>query len=136
MQQERTAVTRLMTSGVLTVTADTAVEDASKLFLSEDVGSVVVVDENDDPIGVFTNTDLAAFVAEGRTGGETAVSEYMTERVVTIGSQDSVRDAAAKMIIHGIHHLPVTDDHGSIVGMLSTMDLTSHFSYTGGTDMI
>ncbi|WP_231727950.1 CBS domain-containing protein, partial [Haloferax profundi] len=94
----------------------------------------MVVDENDEPIGVFTNTDLAVFVAEGGTGGETAVSEYMTERVVTIGSQDSVRDAAAKMIIHGIHHLPVTDEHGSVVGMLSTMDLTSHFSYTGGTD--
>ncbi|WP_410767378.1 CBS domain-containing protein [Haloferax sp. DFSO60] len=136
MEQERTAVTRLMTSGVLTVTTDTAVEDAAKTFLSEDVGSLVVVDENDHPVGVFTTTDLAKFVSDGELRADTAVSQFMTNQVVTIGTHNSLGDAAAKMIRYGIHHLPVVNDDGSVAGMLSTMDLTSYFSYTGGTDMI
>ncbi|MFC7203032.1 CBS domain-containing protein [Haloferax namakaokahaiae] len=136
MEQERTAVTRLMTPEVLTVTTDASVEEAAKTLLAEDIGSLVVVDETGRPVGMFTTTDLAEFVSDSGTPGDTTVSQYMTNRVVSIGTHDSIRDAAAKMIRHGIHHLPVTDEQGSVAGMLSTMDLTSHFSYTGGTDMI
>lgn len=136
MERERTAVTRLMTSGVLTVRTDTKVEDAAKAFLSEGVGSLVVVDETDQAVGVFTNTDLAKFVSEGGSPADATVSQYMTNQVVTIGTHNSTRDAAAKMIRHGIHHLPVTDGKGSVIGMLSSMDLTSYYAYTGGTDVV
>jgi CBS domain-containing protein len=58
----------------------------------------------------------------------------MSSRVVTIGVGESLRDAAARMISNRIHHLPVTDDAGDVVGMLSTMDLTAYSSYTDGRD--
>jgi CBS domain-containing protein len=136
MVQERSAITRLMTSGVLTVTTDTTVEEAAKTLLAEDIGSLIVVDEAHQPVGMFTTTDLAEFVSEGGTSADVAVSQYMTNRVVTISIHNSVRDAAAKMIRYGVHHLPVTDEEGSVTGMLSTMDLTSYFSYTRGSDII
>jgi CBS domain-containing protein len=86
-------------------------------------------------MGVFTNTDLARCVAEGSEAGAT-VEEYTTEEVITVEAGSSLREAAARMIRRGVHHLPVTDEEGEVVGMLSTMDLAAHFSYTGGTDMI
>lgn len=136
MQEERTQVSQLMTSGVLTVAADAKIRDAAATLLEEGVGSLVVVDENDSPVGMFTTTDLTGFVSADESGGETAVSEYMTDQVVTVGIDESLSGAAAKMIRHDVHHLPVTDADGEVVGMLSTMDLTAHFSYVGGTDMI
>lgn len=135
MEQRRTPVERLMTTGVLTVAAETTVEDAAGTLLSEAVGSLVVVDQHDVPVGMFTNTDLAEFVSE-RSPADATVSEYMTNPVVTVGARSDLDEAAAKMIRHGVHHLPVTGEDGRIVGILSTMDLTSHFSYTGGTDMV
>lgn len=135
MEQKRTPVARLMTSGVLTVTADETVADAATSLLEQGIGSLVVVDEDGHPVGMFTTTDLAEFAAETAAGDDVTVSKYMTERVVTISVRDSLSDAAARMLGNGVHHLPVTDDDG-VVGMLSTMDLTAHFSYTGGTDMV
>jgi len=134
MERDGVPVTRLMTSGVLTVAADTRVREAAETLLEERVGSLVVVDEANQPVGMFTNTDLAEFVSGGKAGDEATVSEYMSSRVVTIGVGESLRDAAARMISNRIHHLPVTDDAGDVVGMLSTMDLTAYSSYTDGRD--
>ena len=136
MEQARTSVERLMTSGILTVSDDATVEDAAARLSAEKIGSLVVVDGDDVPVGMFTTSDLATFVSEGGSRANEAVSQYMTATVVTITTQSSLTEAAAKMIRHGIHHLPVTGDEGQIVGMLSTMDLTSHYSYTTGSDMI
>ena len=134
MVRDRTPVAQLMTSGVLTVRTDASVGDAAGTLLEADVGSLVVVDETDRPVGMFTNTDLAEFVAEGESRSGATVAQYMTDRVVTVDAEDSIRDAAARMISNGIHHLPVTGDDGDVVGMLSTMDLTAYFSYTDGRD--
>jgi CBS-domain-containing membrane protein len=39
------------------------------------------------------------------------------------------------MIGKGVHHLPVVDDEGSVMGMVSTMDITAYLSYQSVTDM-
>lgn len=127
-------VARLMTAGALTVTPETVVKDAAGTMLEKGVGSLVVVNEHSQPVGMLTNTDLAEIVSNGEDATDATVAEYMTDRVVTVGAQNSIRDAAAKMIINGVHHLPVTDDEGGIVGMLSTIDLTAYFSYAEGSD--
>ncbi|MFC6723910.1 cyclic nucleotide-binding/CBS domain-containing protein [Halobium palmae] len=136
MEQNRSPVGRLMTDGVLSVQGETPIANAAATLVEEDVGSLVVRGEDGRVVGVFTNTDLAEFVAGGRSRDGATVAEFMTDEVVTIGASDSLTEAAAKMIRHEVHHLPVTDDEGEIVGMLSTMDLTAHFSYTGGSDMV
>ncbi|WP_192918658.1 CBS domain-containing protein [Salinigranum salinum] len=134
MDLDGTPVARLMTTGVFTVTPDTSVTAAAETLLLEEIGSLVVVDEEGRPVGMLTNTDLVGIVSAGELDGEATVEQYMSDRIVTIGERNSIRDAAAKMITNGIHHLPVTDDEGGIVGILSTMDLTAHLSYTTGTE--
>jgi CBS domain-containing protein len=135
MDGERTSVARLMTSGVLTVTTDTSVESAAETLREDGVGSLVVVDD-ENPVGVFTNTDLAEVVSGGESPADVAVAGHMTDEVVTIDAGDSIRGAAAAMIRNDVHHLPVTDDEEGVVGMLSTMDVTAYFAYTEGTDMV
>ncbi|MFC7135219.1 MULTISPECIES: CBS domain-containing protein [Salinibaculum] len=122
-------VARLMSSGVVSVTPDTLVEDAAERLLDKQIGSLVVVDEDNHLEGILTSTDFVRIVAKSKPKAETTVERYMTDRVVTVEAQDSIRDAADKMITYNIHHLPVVDETEGVIGMLSTTDLTAYLSY-------
>jgi CBS domain-containing protein len=132
---EGAPVTELMSTNIRTVTPGTTITEAAETLVEERIGSLVVVDETDQPVGMFTTTDLARAVSAGRPATETTVEEYMTEDFYTLDARNGARDAAAKMIGRGVHHLPVVDDDGAVIGMVSTMDITSYLSYRTATDM-
>ncbi|WP_336327678.1 CBS domain-containing protein [Halovenus sp. HT40] len=121
-------VGRLMSSDVVTVRPGTSVEQAAELLRDNTIGSVVVVDENDRLRGILTSTDFVHIVAENDPKDESSVMDYMTEDVVTVGAQDSVQEAADRLITYNIHHLPVVDNDDHVIGMLSTTDLAAYLS--------
>ncbi|MXR52124.1 CBS domain-containing protein [Halovenus sp. WSH3] len=121
-------VGRLMSSDVVTVTPGESVEFAAELLRDNNIGSVVVVDENEKLRGILTSTDFVHIVAENDPKDESSVMDYMTTDVVTIGVQDSVQEAADRLITYDVHHLPVVDDEEHVVGMLSTTDLAAYLS--------
>lgn len=120
---------RVMTSDVRTVTPDELVEDAATTMLEEDIGSVVVVDEEDHLQGILTSTDFVQIVAERKPKDQTPVSEYMSTDVVTTDPQEPIRDVADTLVEHGVHHLPVVTEEEMVVGIVSTADLTSYLSH-------
>jgi len=121
-------VGRLMSPDVVTVTADTSVEEAAHCLREQEIGSVVVVDGVGKLAGILTSTDFVEIVARKERNDDTPVSEYMTTDVITVAAQDRVQEAADQMITRGIHHLPVVDEHDHVIGMLSTTDLTAYLS--------
>jgi len=121
-------VARLMSSGVISVTPNTYVEDAAETLLDNEIGSLVVVDGNNQLEGILTSTDFVRIVRDSKPKAQTTVERYMTDQVVTATAQDSIRDAADKMITYNIHHLPVVDEEEGVIGMLSTTDLTAYLS--------
>lgn len=121
-------VARLMTDDVHTVSPETLVEEAARLLLEHDIGSVVVVDEDNHLEGILTNTDFVVIVAEQEPKTETTVTRHMTTDVVTATAQDTIREAADAMLNRGVHHLPVVDADSVVIGMLSTTDLTSYLA--------
>jgi CBS domain-containing protein len=121
-------VARLMSDDSVTVTPDALVEDAADVLLENEIGSLVVVDDDNQLEGILTSTDFVCIVAESEPKAETTVERYMTDQVVTVGAQDTIREAADRMITYGIHHLPVVDEESGVIGMLSTTDLTSYLS--------
>jgi CBS domain-containing protein len=123
-------VAQLMSSGTVSVTPDTPVEGAAQMLLDKQIGSLVVVDETNHLEGILTSTDFVRIVKESEPKAETTVKRYMTDQVVTVGAQDSTRDAADKMITYNIRHLPVVDGEEGVIGMLSTTDLTAYLSDT------
>jgi CBS domain-containing protein len=132
---EGAPVTQLMSKSLHTVTPETTITEAAGTLIAEGIGSLVVVDDANHPIGLFTNTDLARLVSDGRSPTETTVEEYMTDEFFTLNAQNGARDAAAKMIGRNVHHLPVVDEDGAVIGMVSTMDITAYLSYRTVTDM-
>lgn len=121
-------VARLMTDDVHTVSPETLVKEAAQLLLENDIGSVVVVDEDNHLEGILTNTDFVHIVAEQEPKAQTSVRRYMTTDVVTADAQDTIREAADAMLTRGVHHLPVVDADSGVIGMLSTTDLTSYLA--------
>lgn len=121
-------VGRIMSVTLHTVRPDTLVEDAAETMLENDVGSVVVVDENNRLEGILTTTDFVQVVAESHPKAQTPVSTYMTTDVITATAQDTIRDVADTMMDEGFHHVPVVDDEEGVIGMVTTTDLASYIS--------
>ena len=119
---------RLMTTDLHTVTPETLVEDAANEMLENEIGSVVVVDESNQPVGILTTTDFVRIVAERKPKDETPVSAYMSENVLTGSAQDSIREVADRLVTYGIHHLPIVDETEGLIGMVTTTDLAAYLA--------
>lgn len=124
MDREGTPAEQLMTSDIATVSPDVAAEKAVTILLEEDIGSLVVTDDDGHLAGIITSNDFLETVSELDAAGAT-VAELMSDEVFTISPDDSIQTAAARMIANGISHLPVEDDTG-VVGMISTTDITAY----------
>ena len=82
------------------------------------VGAVVVKDFG-TLIGILTERDLLKAMAARVHSSEARVREWMTAEPVTATTETDVEDAARVMLERGFRHLPVLDDHGNVVGVVS-----------------
>ena len=121
-------VARLMTSKLVTADPDTWVEDAADMLLDNHIGSIIVSDEEGALEGILTNTDFIRIVAESKPKAKTSVERYMTTDLITVDAQDHIQTAADIMIEEDVSHLPVTDDDGVVIGILTKTDLTAYIS--------
>jgi len=100
---------------------DTSVLDAAVAMEGSDVGSLAVV-EGLELVGLITERDIRRVVAEGIDPG-TPVSSIMSGEPDTFDPDLDVWDAAAWIAESGYRHLPVIDDEGSLLGVVSIRDL-------------
>lgn len=124
-----TAVKKLMTEDLATESPQTSISAATETLLGQEAGSLVILENGNQISGIITCTDLAGLVAKERTSTEETVKDYMSTDVITISPEESIQDAAVKMITKGIQHLPVTNSEDEVIGMLSTTDLTNHLTF-------
>ena len=121
-------VAQLMSTDLVTATPETLVEDAARLLMDNDIGSLPIVD-GDDLVGILTTTDFVTIVAHSEPKAETTVERYMTTDLVTTTAQVSIRDAADYMVANDCHHLPVAGESGHLIGMISSADLAAYISH-------
>ncbi len=95
--------------------------DAIGRMHAERVGSIVVVDANRLPLGIFTTVDLVKAAAK-RASHDSPITEHMTPRPVTLEEEATLADAALAMARHGFRHIVVTRD-GRVSGVVSERDL-------------
>ena len=101
------------------------VADAIKVMAENNIGAVVIVDENFRPIGIFTERDLLIKVcAKGLDPAKVRLEEVMTKDPVTIKEDTPVMQALEIMMNFGFRHLPIVDDNGVLVGIVSIRDLS------------
>jgi CBS domain-containing protein len=98
---------------------------AAAAYLMKHAGAtaLMVLDaQNDQPVGIITEADIAHAVADGRDMNSARVYELMTTRPTVIKSTTNVRDAAKIMTSGHFRHLPVVGDAG-LVGIVDITDV-------------
>lgn len=117
------SVTDAMTTPMLTLGAETPIDEAARAMSEADIKSIVIVGKGCQPVGIFTSTDALEVLADVESPGEVTVKEYMTTPVETISPETTLTAAADRMQQYS--HLPVTDSDGDAVGILTKTDLAA-----------
>jgi CBS domain-containing protein len=108
------------------INANPSIVDAAKLMAKHRIGSVVVVegDNNNKPIGIITESDIIKKVlAQKKVADQVAVKHIMSSPLVVVNSIDSIDTAAEAMEKHKVKRLVVLEQDGSMVGVLSVTDI-------------
>jgi CBS domain-containing protein len=100
---------------------DTLAEAAAKMW-QQQTGSLLVL-EADKLSGIVTERDVLRLVAEGHEPKSISLRDAMTKDPVTIGPNTTLQDAAGIMFEKWFRHLPVVDDSGTVLGIISLRDL-------------
>ena len=103
--------------------------DISKLMAKNTIGSVLIMDSKNFPIGIITERDIIKKVCiKNILPNEINYRKIMSSPVITIKSYDSIETAAQKMTNNKIKRLPVLEDNQEIVSILGLTDITKHLS--------
>ncbi|NLF87549.1 CBS domain-containing protein [Candidatus Bathyarchaeota archaeon] len=108
----------LMCKKVITAKEDQSVQQAVQLLSDRHVGSVVVIDDEEKCIGIFTERDAIRMMAN-RSSTDVPLGKSMSRHVVTISIDASFDEAKRLIFTHNIRHLPVTDNTGKLIGLFS-----------------
>jgi CBS domain-containing protein len=104
-----------------------SIVEAAKLLRQFHVGSVIVVEDaaaGVKPVGIVTDRDLVVeILAAELDPGAVAIGDIMSYDLITAHEQDGLWDTLQRMRAKGVRRVPVVDQHGSLVGILSSDDL-------------
>jgi CBS domain-containing protein len=109
---------------VVYVDPETPVTDALATMRRRYINSVIINKGRENPnYGILTSTDICdKIVAQDRDPATIPVSQIMTSPLITVRTDMSMAECARIMKENRIHHLPVIDEQGHLVGMISATD--------------
>lgn len=116
----------LMTPGPFSISDNATVEQAMTFLTERGFGAAVVIDVAGHALGVVTKTDLLVHQREaGNTGTSsiTPITTVMTPAVFSVRESTPARSVVEQMVALNVHHLFVVDDAGTVVGVISPLDV-------------
>ena len=110
-----------------TLNANDPVADAISVMAEKNIGSVVILDDNRQVRGIVTERDLLRRLLRYNLDQKTTIlSTIMTSEVKTAREDDDVIDWLRIMSNERFRHLPVVDDEGKLINVLSQGDFVSY----------
>lgn len=111
----------------LTCSESMTIAEAAKLMAEKNYGSIVIVDKDKRVLGVMTERDLMSrVVAKGIDATTTPVSDVMSRNLRVANENDEVRDWLRIMSNERFRRLPIVDEDGKLVSLLSQGDFVSY----------
>jgi CBS-domain-containing membrane protein len=151
----------LMQPNVISIHTEASLEEAVRLSIDKNLSAVPVIDENDHPIGVLSRSDIVAHdfrrferlqpgraylrknaavaplrktrspkAASGRVRSP-CVKEVMTPVVFSVGRDTAASSVVDALLALTVHRLFVTEQDGTLVGVISSTDVLSHLHHPG-----
>nr|WP_226984170.1 HutP family protein [Halothermothrix orenii] len=106
-----------MSKDPITISPETTVVEAEKLMSINNIGRLIVV-EDEGLVGILTDGDLVI-----QHDLNAPIDKFMSREVITISQNATVQEAAKVLSDHGIGGLPVLDEDGKLVGIVTADDI-------------
>ena len=108
---------------IWTISKDQNVRQALILMSENNIGAIIIVDNNDFPIGIFSERDYARkIILKGKSSKDTLLGEVMTKELITVTKDYKIDQCMKIMNEKGIRHLPVLENK-KIVEIISIRDV-------------
>lgn len=121
-------ISDMMSKNLQNIGEMNSVQEAAKKMKEENVGSLVVIDNENKPLGIVTERDLVrkACINDIRTSA-IKIREIMSSPIITIDSNSSASEAVDMMLEKNVRHLLVVDKKNNNInkpiGMITPLDL-------------
>jgi PAS domain S-box-containing protein len=103
-----------------------SIKDTLNKMIEANKDEVIVVDDEEQLIGVFTRKDIAKITSDKKISIEEQVINYTNQKTITINMNASARTARNTMIENGIGRLPVIEN-GVIIGVITSNNIRDSF---------
>ena len=125
-----------MSKPVVVVDPDSNVKYALTLMRRRKIHSVVVaMSEKNPTYGIVTSTDIRdKIAATGRNPAEVTVRDIMSGPIFTGNPDWTLMECSQVMQERHIHHLPIADESGSLIGLISATDIFAAIEEIGWTE--
>jgi CBS domain-containing protein len=118
-----TELRQLLRQAPITCSSDTPLSSALDTMERQRIGSIVVVDPEGRPAGIFTRQDVIGRVVLPQRALDAPIRDVMSAPVVTLPAHARAGDAALVMARRGIRHIVVGESDGRVAGVVSERDL-------------
>ncbi|TVO70038.1 EAL domain-containing protein [Sedimenticola selenatireducens] len=119
----------ILTSPTITLSPDASAESALKLMRSGSMSALVVVNQEQYPVGIFTEHDSLKMAYSGIDPKMATVAEVMGKPPLVATSDVNYREGYKLISEHFVRNLIVVDDAGRLVGLVTENDFLKHLSW-------
>ena len=130
---KRISVSDIMTKNVISVDSSVTVNEAAKMMEDAKVGAMIVM-ENNTPVGIVTDHDLAVKVVAHAYPIQTPVKNIMSSPLIGVNPDETVLMVADLMYTRNVRKIPVIDND-KIIGIVTATDLVNQFAISTEDDM-
>ncbi len=110
------------------VTSSIPIREVLRMLVDNRVGCVLVMEQG-KLAGIFTERDVLRKIGENaKEWGDRPVSEFMTRGVQTLKANTKIAFAFHRMDLGGFRHVPIVDDAGHPIGVISVRDLLKYLT--------
>lgn len=107
----------------LSVTPETPVRQVVEQMAARNIGSMIIVNDEQQPIGIFTQSDVLKRIVLPGASLERPIRDMMSSTPHTLPLAANAYDAALAMAMHGVRHVLAVDEGGRLKGVISERDL-------------
>lgn len=121
-------VREIMKSAVKTISPKETISDAAKIMTNNRVGCLIVVENNDEPKDILTESDVTTVVAKGLDPNKIRIKDLEKNKIkrrsklITVKSGDNVLDVTKLMVKNGVKRVPVVDN-GKLKGIIADKEI-------------
>lgn len=118
------SLNKLLERDLICCPPEATVAEAARLMDEHNVGAIVVVDASRFLAGILTDRDIVVrCIGKGTNCEEAKVAEIMTTKIASVKTTDGIFDVVRTMKENAVRRVPVLDESGVVVGLLSFGDI-------------